>query len=405
MSESRVRPLRPEEIPQFVGLSYYAFNGRAPTERERDFGRRIQPGRNCLVATEGASIVSQVMIYELSTWIDGALYPTGGLANVATVPELTRRGHASSLLRATIAWMRDELGECLSMLYPTMFPLYRKLGWALADDSLTLAGEPSAFRPADFLPSEPGGGIDRHQATAADVELLEPLYRAFVRERSGYLERPRWLWEDMVLRIDSDDPRWVALWRDDDGSPGGYVVYALQRSPEIQLHAWEVVATTPAAYAALLTFLSAHHLWNRVTINAGRDVPWRSLVANPQLLEVNVRDRGNFMLRVIDLPAALALRRASSAAEPVVLEVRDEAAPWNDGTWRLDPRGDAWGAERVDLAPSVSTDIANFSALFDGFLTVPEAIASGALRADASARPALESLFVTRFPPTCRDHF
>lgn len=405
MSDPRIRPLRAEEVPQFVGLSFYAFNGRAPTERERDFSRRIRPERNCLVAAEGASIVSQVMIYEFSTWIDGALYPTGGLANVATVPEQTRQGHASALLRATIAWMRDELGQCLSMLYPTLFPLYRKLGWALADETLTVSGEPTAFRPADFLPRDPGGEIDRHQATADDVERLEPLYRAFVRERSGYLERPRWLWEDMVLRVSSDDPRWVAVWRDGTGNPGGYVVYALQRSPEIQLHAQEVVATTSAAYAALLTFLSAHHLWNRVTINAGRDVPWRSLVANPQQLNVDVRDRHNFMLRVIDLPAALALRHASPRSKPLVVEVRDEAAPWNDGTWRLDPSGGTWRAERVDLPAAASTDIANFSALFDGFLTVPEALASGALRADASVRPTLEALFATRFPPTCRDHF
>lgn len=405
MSEVQIRPLRPDEMSRFVELSHYAFHGRTPTERANDFRRRVRPDRNCLVATEAGVIVSQVMIYELATWIGGTLYPTGGLANVATVPEKTRRGHASAMLRSTLAWMRDELGQSLSILYPTMFPLYRALGWALADDSVTIAGEPFAFQPAGDLPRDPGGEIDRHAAEPDDVDRLVPMYRSFVRDRSGYLERPRWFWEEMVLRVGREDPRWVARWRDSSGEAGGYIVYSFTEVPEVRFSAYEVVALRPEAYHGLLTFLSAHHLWNRVVISAGRDVPWRSLVANPQYLDVDLRDRRNFMLRVVDLPRALALRPVGTGASPFILEVRDVAAPWNDGVWRLYPGSGGWLAERGDDKPDASTNIAGFSSLFAGFLSVPQAIEAGVLRADRTKLEALNALFATRYPPTCRDHF
>lgn len=405
MGPLEVRPLRSDEVPQFVELSHYAFSGRSPAERTVDFGRKVTPERNCLVATQNDRIVSQVMIYDFQIWIDGVLYPTGGLANVATIPEKTRRGYASVLLRSTLSWMRDELGQCLSMLYPSMYPLYASLGWALADDSRTVSGEPGAFQPARYLPTDPAGEVERHAAVLEDIEILEPLYRAFARDRSGYLDRPRWYWEESVLRIGRDDPRWVALWRDGAGQPGGYILYSLTRSPETGLNAREVVALRPEAYQGLLTFLSAHHLWNRVSISAGRDVPWRGMVANPHRVSVDVRDPRNFMLRIVDLPAAFARRPARPGAQPVVLEVRDGAAPWNDGVWRLAPEGDSWRAERSKAAPTVAIDIANLSAMFDGFLSVSGALESGALRCDAEDLPALGALLATRYPPTCRDHF
>src|SRR5713101_8194103 len=116
-------------------MSHYAFHGRSLEQRRADFAGRVTPERDILVAFEDGEIVAQVMIYEFAIWIDGARYPTGGLANVVTPPEKARRGYATQMLRATLRWMRDELGQCLSTLYPTVYPIYRGLGWALADDT------------------------------------------------------------------------------------------------------------------------------------------------------------------------------------------------------------------------------------------------------------------------------
>jgi predicted acetyltransferase len=403
-----IRPLRADETDKFVALSYYAFDGRTPDQRAADFGRRVIPERNCLVAEEDGQIVSQAMIYDLPIWIDGARYPSGGLANVATVPERTRRGYARQLVTATLGWMRNELGFCLSTLFPTMFPLYSGLGWALTDDSIRHSGPVTAFRPSRLLPADPGSRMVRRPVQSEDIDVLEPIYHAFAQSRSGYVERPRWYWEDYVLPQRAERPRWLGLWYGGDGLLAGYVVYTLERAPERHLQVYEVVALRPEAYHGILTFLSTHHLWDKIVLPAGRDVPWRLMIDNPQLITSEVQDSQYFMVRIVDVAKALALRPVRSATpnSRLVLTVRDAWAPWNNGTWAVGQRDGRWAAEPAPGANAdASGDVAALSALFAGFLSVPQAIDLGGLQASAAARPTLEALFATTYPPTSRDHF
>lgn len=414
MGDLEIRPLRPDEIDRFVTLSYYAFSGRTPDERSEDFVRRVNADRNVLVAVEDGEIVSQVMIYEFGVWVDGVRYPCGGLANVATVPEKARRGYANRLLRASLAWMRSELGVTISTLYPTVFPLYNGLGWALAEDAYLFAGPPEAFRPSALLPEDRGGRIERRQAWIDDVELLEPVYEAFARPRSGYMDRPRWYWEDNVLRLRrSTPPRWLALWYGSDGRLAGYLLYVLAgrplgNPPEAELDVYELIALRPEGYHALLTFLASHHLWRKIVMDGGRDVPWRSLVANPHLLDGQVMSSRHFLLRIVDVQKAISSRSASppSAVGDVALQVRDEAAPWNDGVWLIGWRDGRWTCEKKPgRAPDASVDVATLSALFCGFLDVRQAIDVGVLRATDDARSTLSALLTTTYPPRSGDHF
>jgi hypothetical protein len=94
----------------------------------------------------------------------------------------------------------------------------------------------------------------------------------------------------------------------------------------------------------------------------------------------------------------------------VILKIRDEAAPWNDGEWQIGlrhVRGAArWACEPASgQMPAAHVDIATFSALFAGFLTVPQAIDVGYLQADPGSVETLTSLFRTTYRPHSRDHF
>lgn len=411
MSDLQIRPLRPEEVEREAQVTHYAFGGRLPDERAREAEEWLQPGRNLLGAFEDGELISTATILEFATWIDGARFPTGGLAGVATVPEMTGKGYARQLLRKTIAWMRDELGLCLSTLYPTVPPLYNSLGWTIADSSVRWSGPPEAFRPSHRLLRDPGEKITRRAAREEDVERLRPIYQAFAQPRSGYVDRPDWIWKNLLRVRPNQPPRWLATWAAADGTPGGYILYAMEEGQDRSVRVHDFIALKPEAYHGLLSFLSTHHLWPKVVVPLGQDVPLPTLVENYRRLSEEVPLGGHFMLRILDLPSAIGRRAVHGGGEcpDIVMKVTDADAPWNAGSWLIGQRAEAgarrWVCERTDRPATAWLDIRSVADLFGGYLQVHQAREFGLLGAPTDALPTLQALFRTTYPPTSLDHF
>jgi predicted acetyltransferase len=307
--------------------------------------------------------------------------------------------------------MRNEMGLCLSTLYPTIYPLYQELGWTLAEDAHRYIGAPTAFCPSSLLPVDPGGRLVQRAVSSDDVELLEPVYRQFARPRSGYLDRPRWYWEDHVLRHQrASQPRWVTLWYGADNALSAYVLYTLNYDPdERQLRVYELVSIRPEGYQALLTFLSSHHLWDKVVIEDGHDVPWKLLVANPHSLDVKTPITNNhFLLRIVDLQQAIARTVPPSElqAPDIALRVCDRVAPWNDGIWTISQRNGQWSCDQCSSRePDAAVDISVVAPLVAGSLSVQHAMDTGLLQASTDAKRTLSSLFAQEYRPHSKDHF
>jgi predicted acetyltransferase len=411
VSAIEIRPLRPTEIDAFIALSGYAFAGQVPDDPGSHWDRDLDPERHVLVLTEDDEIRSQVLIHPFHAWIEGVRYSMGGLANVATAPEHARRGLAARVVTASLAWMREELGCTGSLLYPTMLPLYAGLGWAHVHDAVHLEGPPGAFAPSPLLPRDPRGRIVRRYADLTDVPLLDALYREYAVPRSCHLERAPSDWAKRAIRIDRSGRRpFLAVWSGGDGTPAGYLTYRLRTEPTRSLRANELIATRPEALQGLLAFLATHHLWEKVELDGGRDIPWVSLVANPHLLQASVPFSHQFMFRIVDLSATFGALPAPAALPAVTIQVTDSAAPWNNGTWEIGPMNTADGSfwscrpSQATVA-SASTDIATLSALHAGYLTVRHALDSGRLRAARDALLTLDALLRRSYPPHAEDHF
>jgi predicted acetyltransferase len=411
LSPINIRPLRPDEIEAFVALGGYAFAGQIPDEPSSFWDRDLDPELHVLVLTEDDEICSQVLIHPFHAWIEGVRYSMGGLANVATAPEHARRGFAARIVTASLAWMHEDLGCTGSLLYPTLLPLYAGLGWAHVHDAVHLEGPPDAFTPSPLLPRDRDGRIVRRYADLSDVPLLDALYRAFAVPRSCYLERPPPDWAKRAIRVDRSGRRpFLAVWSAGDGTPSGYLTYRLRTEPTRSLRVNELIATRPEALHGLLAFLAAHHLWEKVEVDGGRDVPWASLVANPHLLQARVPFSHQFMFRIVDLPGTFGSLPAPVALPAVAIQVTDSAAPWNDGIWEIGPtqtEGGSFWSCRPSQAPAAraSTDIATLSALHAGYLTVRQALDAGRLRAAPEALPTLEALLRRSYPPHGEDYF
>ena len=114
----------------------------------------------------------------------------------------------------------------------------------------------------------------------------------------------------------------------------------------------ELMAATPEAAKALWRYCFDLDLMTCTeTLSRPVDDPLPWMLADPRRLQRTVRD--GLWVRLVDAAEAMELRRYAQSGS-LVLEVRDELCPWNDGTFRLE-----WSAEGATCrASSSSPDLA-----------------------------------------------
>ena len=79
----------------------------------------------------------------------------------------------------------------------------------------------------------------------------------------------------------------------------------------------------------------------------------------------DIQTHDNLWLRIIDLPAALALRSYDEECD-VVVELDDLAAPWQAGRWRIVVRDGEGSATRTDAEPDLELPISALGSIYLG---------------------------------------
>jgi predicted acetyltransferase len=122
------------------------------------------------------------------------------------------------------------------------------------------------------------------------------------------------------------------------------------------------------------------------------------MVSDPRSLQLRLAD--GLWLRIVDVEAALRARSYTDA-EPVVIDVRDELCPWNEGRYRV---GGDVGRTRgsADLELSVADLASAYLGAFD-FHRLAVADRVRELKPGALERASL--LFRTSRPPYCPEVF
>jgi predicted acetyltransferase len=114
-------------------------------------------------------------------------------------------------------------------------------------------------------------------------------------------------------------------------------------------------------------------------------------------------ERWHWMLRLVDLPAALQARPwPSGVTGEVAFRVEDPVCPWNSGTWRLELAG---GQGRVAPAPpstrAATADVRGLASLFTGFAGPDDLLRAGLLAGfDQDAVDLLRAAFASPRPWT-----
>ncbi|WP_338742946.1 GNAT family N-acetyltransferase [Actinomadura luteofluorescens] len=339
-----IRALAPDEADAVRDIRARAF-GPLPDDvwarRSRLVRQAAEAGRQ-FAGFDGGAVVATGALLDMTQWWHGRAVSTAGVGAVTVAPEERGRGLGRRLMGDLLERCAG-LGHSLAMLFPATTRLYRSLGWEhagawhhvdLSTEALrTIAAERVPVRragPGDA--AEVAAVIARAHRTARDcgpVGWPEARWREHLGAPDGY----HYLAEDGFLSY-----RWA------EGNAGLEVARLVASSERTLRALWAIVGSGSSTAESV-----------RACVSPMDPVLWL-----PREREHETVHRSQWMLRVVDAPAAIAARGfpAGVAAE-VPLEIDDPQRSANSGRWHLEvkdgegrlERSAATGADAVRLGP------------------------------------------------------
>ena len=336
-----------------------------------------------------ASLTSLLM----GQYFGGRRVPMAGVAAVGCAPEHRGGGAATRLMQSHVRELGGN-GVALSMLYPATVPLYRRVGYGVAgarfELKLPLRGIDVRDRALSLRPIAP------------DEDVAE-LYAAHARGRSGWLDRHAHLTGRIRRGSDGDAEGYVIQ---GERGPEGYLFLTRVRNDALghyDLRLSDVVTLTAGAGRRVLGFLADHgSLGDTATWFGGPADPLLSLLSEPR---AEVRRFGSWMLRMVNVPAALEARGwPLGVSASLHLEVDDDLLSSNRGRFVVDIEG---GSARVRSGGDghLSLDVRDLAPLFTGYESATALAALGRLRSSSDRAVALANAAFAGPFPACPDVF
>jgi predicted acetyltransferase len=316
--------------------------------------------------------------------------------NLATPPQHRGAGHGARLLAGLLEELHGD-GVPLVTLTPSTFPFYRGAGFEVAGAWTVYEAR------AEHLPRRTAPYRAR-PASLDDPAELAAVYAKVAPSRHGALDRGERFWRQLARR--TRDKTTAAFVLDGPEGAAGWAVATLEfRSDPAPFQTRVEVADwgcLPGADAALFALFAGYGSMNGLVVWSGPDPDPAALFALPDHF-ARLTDRWHWMLRLVDLPAALQARAwPSGVAGEVTFRVEDPVCPWNSGAWRLELAGGQAKVEQAPgPAPAATADIRGLASLFSGFAGPDDLVRAGLLGGfDPPAVELLRAAFASPRPWT-----
>lgn len=391
------------ELRQAMEAASTAF-GSSMDEGDWERERITLPADRAHVAFDDGRAVGLAGAYRFDLTVPGTQLPCAGVTWVGVLPTHRRRGILREFMRRQLADAR-EWGEPIAALWASEGPIYGRFGYGMAAPSVQMEADSTRFALRDDAP--PSGTwrlVTAEEAYAPFVRVYEQLRP----HRPGMLSRSEHWWRNHRL---ADPEAWrrgasrkfFAL-HERDGEPVAYAIYRVKEEwergfPRGAVRVAESFAVDPAAEREVWRYLAGIDLTQTIDhFSVDPASPLFLIVRDPRALHQRLAD--GLYLRFVDLERALAAR-SYRESEPVVLRVRDELCPWNEGGYRA-----GGGAGRTDVEPELELDVADLASAYLGafdFLALARANRVRELREGALERAT--ALFRTPLPPYCPEVF
>ncbi|MBB6734899.1 GNAT family N-acetyltransferase [Cohnella zeiphila] len=379
-----IRQLKAEEYDERIALSEFAFQMKMPAERIERERAHFRPEQHWGAFDEEGRLQSALILIPFECWVQGKPFRMGGIAGVATWPEARRNGCVAKLLAHSLAVMKEQK-QFVSMLHPFAFPFYRKFGW-----ELTIERKKYEV-PMPLLPKR--GNSTGRMERCREIETLNGIYERAASQYTGTLVRAENRWHQTVL----SDSGLAAVWRNDEGTPQGYIVYEV-RDRLLTVRDWAY--ENGEAQTALWAFIAQHDsMADRIELIVPTDDAMPFLLPDPRFKQEIVP---YFMSRIVDVAGIVQSYPfvPFGKEERLKIRVRDEHAPWNDGTfeliWAADGSAEAVAAPEADF--DACCDIRALTAMLLGNRRPGGLRAAGLLQGSDEAIGMLERRIPVRTP-------
>lgn len=398
MSDPGIRVLAPADVPELVRLLGLGFLG-PPADPPATGWQSSEPDRARL-CTEGGAAVGVGANKSLGFTVPGGVsVPAAGVTMVAVDPAHRRRGHLTRL----VGELLDDAvahGEPVAILTASSTEIYGRFGFGVSSARQELHVPRAAI-------GEVAVGSEvrvRVHDSAVAPDAVRVCFERVRATRPGAVGRNDVWWQEHF-----PSPGWLG------GPPArlvtvehgdvvdGYAAFRLGRHREVRVE--ELIAATPAAYAALWRFLAGLELTDPVQlVRAPIDAPARFLFRDSRAAQPHGW-RDDVWARILDVPAALGARTYSCDGR-VVVEVIDESRRGVGGRFAVDGGPAGATCARTDAEPDVTTDVATLASAWVGHATWHNLALAG--RATAAGHDALaraDAMFATAVAPWAMTEF
>lgn len=330
-----------------------------------------QPGRNPYGAFVDDQLVAKITDREYDSCFGGATLSTAGIASVAVAMEFRGRGVLTPMFATTLRAAKER-GAVLSTLFPTAPRIYRRFGYEVIADFLTVQVPTQALAAV-----APAPGVTTRRAAAADFDAIREIYDGWAIEQNGPLTR-------QGVSFTADGPGFLSSFTgvsvaEDDSGICGYVSWkrGVGYGDEASIAVSDLLARTPEAYRALLAAIGSFATVTTTTRidTSGTDLArlflpgrhWSIVGSTPYMLKI---------LAVV--PALEGRHYPRRLTADLAFALSDDLLTENNGGYRLRVEDGRASCDRVDTAERRFTP-AGLALLYAGAQSCANLRAAGAL--------------------------
>jgi len=332
----------------------------------------IEDGRELHGVFEEDRLLAVFLLYDYRMRLRNAIVPMGGIGLLCSRLDARGKGAVRLMIERSLETMRDK-GHAVSVLDPFRASFYRKYGWERFSRLQRLEIGPDGL----VLPGAADPDHEIADLSAAD-EAVMAFYNRYACSHYTLIQRSAAEWrsrtEILPWHMDTAARGVVRVSRGD--SVVGLIGYDMSRKPDewpptfsINLFLYEDEAAKRAMLGHL-TRLSHQIKTLRFDIPTDEDF-WPYILDTPE--KSTTRDM--FMIRIVWLEALDGLAIEANDMQ-VAVEVVDDQAPWNAGTWRLAIEDGTLRIASADQA-DLKCGIGALSSVLSGFTDFATLIVSG----------------------------